>query len=171
MPPGVRQRLAQAPAAVTHAPAGTRDTEIVGFTVSDAHGEERWWVESGGVLRFWYVIEARATCHDLNVGIHFYDRRGILAFGVGTVNRGVGFPVLAPGDRIVCALAVRLTLQPGEYTLVPQSGGLTGGSPEPGLLHDRLESLSPVVVTRVGEGTSAFYGLTDLETEVAWTRA
>lgn len=76
----------------------------------------------GGVLRFWYLVEACEPCHDLNVGIHFYDRRGILAFGVGTTNRGVIFPALAPGDRIVCALAVRLALPPGEHTLVPQSG-------------------------------------------------
>jgi homopolymeric O-antigen transport system ATP-binding protein len=168
VPAGVRQRLAQPPAA--HASAGTRATEIVGFTVSGAGGEQQWAVESGGVLRFWYLVQAREACHDLNVGIHFYDRRGILAFGVGTANRGVVLPPLAPGDRVICALAVRLTLQPGEYTLVPQSGGLTDGSPEPGLLHDRLESLPPIVVTRVGQGPSAFYGLVDLDTDVAWAR-
>jgi Wzt C-terminal domain len=120
-------------------------------------------------LRFWFLVEAREPCHNLNVGIHFYDRRGILAFGVGTTNRGVTFPALAAGDRIVCALAVRLALQPGEYTLIPQSGGLTGGSPEPGLLHDRLESLSPVVVTRAAGGPTPFYGLVNLETDIAWT--
>ncbi len=169
VPPAVRQRLAQAPV-MAHAPAGTRATEIVGFTVSGADGDERWWVESGEILRFWYLVEAREPCHDLNVGIHFYDRRGILAFGVGTTNRGVVFPPLAPGDRVVCALAVRLALQPGEYTLVPQSGGLTDNSPEPGLLHDRLESLPPVVVGRTGEGPSAFYGLVDLETDIGWAR-
>ncbi len=169
VPAGVRQRLAQPPSAA-HAPAGTRATEIVGFTVSGADGEERWSVDSGGVLRFWYLVQAREACHDLNVGIHFYDRRGILAFGVGTINRGVVLPPLAPGDRVICALAVRLPLQPGEYTLVPQSGGLTDGSPEPGLLHDRLESLPPIVVTRAGQGPSAFYGLVDLDTDVAWAR-
>src|SRR5205085_2355839 len=36
MPAGVRRRLAQPPPAAAHAPAGTRATEIVGFTVSDA---------------------------------------------------------------------------------------------------------------------------------------
>jgi len=57
---------------------------------------------------------------------------------------------------------------PGEYTLVPQSGGLTGNSPDPGLLHDRLESLPPVLVTRPVGPHSAFYGLVDLETDIAW---
>jgi hypothetical protein len=71
----------------------------------------------------------------------------------------------------VCALAIRLALLPGEYTLVPQSGGLTGGSPEPGLLHDRLESVPPVVVTRAKGGANPFYGLVDLETDIAWTDA
>jgi ABC-type polysaccharide/polyol phosphate transport system ATPase subunit len=168
VPPSVRQRLAQAQPVTAHAPAGTRATEIVGFTVSGVDADERWGVESGGVLRFWYLVQVREPCRDLNVGIHFYDRRGILAFGVGTANRGVVFPALAPGDRVVCALTVRLALQPGEYTLVPQSGGLTGNSPEPGLLHDRLESLPPVVVTRVGQGPSAFYGLVDLPSNIAY---
>ena len=170
VPPSVWGRLAQARPGTAHAPAGTRATEIVGFTVSGEDGDERWGVPSGGVLRFWYLVEAREPCHDLNLGIHFYDRRGILAFGVGTTNRGVVFPALAPGDRIVCALEVRLALQPGEYTLVPQSGGLTDSSPEPGLLHDRLESLPPIVVTRVGQGPSAFYGLVDLETAIVWVK-
>ena len=168
VPQSVRQRLAQGLPAGAHAPAGTRATEIVGFAVSGPDGDEHWSVESGGVLRFWYLVEAREPCHDLNVGIHFYDRRGILVFGVGTTNRGVAFPALAPGDRIVCALAVRLALHPGEYTLVPQSGGLTGESPEPGLLHDRLESLPPVLVTWAAGGPSPFYGLVDLESDIAW---
>jgi lipopolysaccharide transport system ATP-binding protein len=169
VPPGVYHRLAQGLPAGAHAPTGTRATEIVGFTVSGPDEGERWSVESGGVLRFWYLVEAREPCHDLNVGIHFYDRRGILVFGVGTTNREVVLPALAPGDRIVCVLAVHLPLHPAEYTLVPQSGGLTGSSPEPGLLHDRLESLPPVVVTRAAGGLSPFYGLADLETDIAWT--
>ena len=168
VPAGVRQRFDRGLLGGGHAPTGTRATEIVGFTVSGPDGGERWAVDSGGVLRFWYLIEARELCHDLNVGIHFYDRRGILAFGVGTANRGVSFPSLAPGDRIVCALAVRVALQPGEYTLVPQSGGLTGNSPDPGLLHDRLEPLPPVLVTRPAGPHSSFYGLVDLETDIAW---
>src|SRR5262249_25137841 len=110
----------------------------------------------------------RQPCHDLNIGIHFYDRRGILAFGVGTANRRVSFPALGPGNRIVCALAVHLPLQPGEYTVVPQSGGLTGNSPDPGLLHDRLESLPPIVVAPVQGRASEFYGLVNLETEATW---
>jgi len=170
VPAGVRQRLAQPPPATAHAPAGTRATEIVGFTASGRDDEERWSVDSGGVLRFWYLVHAREACHDLNVGIHFYDRRGILAFGVGTINRGVVLPAMAAGDRVICTLAVRLALQPGQYTLVPQSGGLTGNSPEPGVLHDRLDGLPPIVVTRAGHGPAGFYGLIDLETDIAFAR-
>jgi hypothetical protein len=168
VPPALRARLTKGLPVGAHAPAGTRATEIVGFTVSGPDGAEQWSVVSGEILRFWYLVEAREPCHDLNVGIHFYDRRGILVFAVGTANRGVTFPTLAAGDRVVCALAVRLTLFPGEYTLIPQSGGLTGNSPEPGLLHDRLESLPPIIVTRTAGGPHTFYGLADLETDFAW---
>jgi hypothetical protein len=169
VPLGVRHLL-EAQSTGTHASVGTRATEIVGFAVSGQDGDERWSVESGGVLRFWYLVEAREACHDLNVGIHFYDPCGILVFAVGTTNRGVVFPSLASGDRVVCELAIRLALQPGEYTLVPQSGGLTDGSPDPGVLHDRLESLPPVVVTRFAAGPRPFYGLVDLRSDIAWTR-
>ncbi|MGH7335723.1 MAG: ABC transporter ATP-binding protein [Candidatus Rokuibacteriota bacterium] len=168
VPPAVRARLGQGLPAGAHAPAGTRTTEIVGFTISGSDGAEQWAAASGGTLRFWYLVEAREPCHDLNVGIHFYDRRGILVFAVGTANRGLTLPALAAGDRMVCVLTIRLTLFPGEYTLIPQSGGLTGNSPEPGLLHDRLESLPPVMVTRTAGGPHAFYGLADLETDFAW---
>jgi hypothetical protein len=169
VPAAVQQRLQHGLGGATHASAGTRATEIVGFTVAGSDGGERWAVESGGTLRFWYLVEARELCRDLNIGIHLYDRRGILVFAVGTTNRSVAFPPLASGDRVVCSLAIRLALSPGEYTLVPQSGSLTDGGPEPGLLHDRLEGLPPVVITRPPGRATPFYGLVDLHTSIAWT--
>jgi ABC-type polysaccharide/polyol phosphate transport system ATPase subunit len=171
VPPDVRRRLMEGLRNGAHALAGTRATDIVGFIVTDRSGTECWSAVSGDVRRFWYVVEAREPCHDLNIGIHFYDRRGILAFGVGTANRGISLPRLAAGDRIICALDVRMTLQAGEYTLIPQSGGLTGNSPDPGLLHDRLECLPPMLVTRATDGPASFYGLANLDTHVEWTTA
>src|SRR5262245_1031185 len=166
----VRQHLEGAlPGA--HSQAGTRSTEMAGFAVSDLDGNVTWTVVSGGTLRFWYLIEARDAVDDLNVGIHFYDRRGILVFAIGTANRGLALPRLGPGARLVCSVSVTLPLHPGEYTLLPQTGGLTGTSPEPGLLHDRLESLPPVVVTRRAfAGVTPFYGLVDLPADFAWIR-
>jgi homopolymeric O-antigen transport system ATP-binding protein len=152
--------------------AGNGATEIGAFAVTDADGQLAWTVPCGGRLRFWYLVTARRACDDLNVGIHFYDRRGILVFAIGTANLGLALPRLEPGERVVCALDVTLAVQPGEYTLLPQTGGLTGGNPEPGLLHDRLEGLPPVVVTPSGPaGRSPFYGLVRLPTDAAWTQA
>lgn len=171
LPEWVREALARRGRPGVHAPVGTRATEIAGLVASDDEDREAWSVPSGGRLRFWYLIEATEPCHDLNVGIHFYDRRGILVFAVGTANLGLPLLPLAPGDRLVCALSVTLSLQPGQYVVVPQTGGLTGGSPDPGLLHDRLESLPPIIVTpRRSTGPLPFYGLTELRTDVAWTR-
>ena len=170
VPDGVRRQL-EGPLPGTHAEAGTRATEMVGFAVSDVEGNPGWTVTSGGVLRFWYLIQARDAVNDLNVGIHFYDRRGILVFAMGTANRCLMLPSLGPGDRLICSVSVTLAIQPGEYTLVPQTGGLTGGSPEPGLLHDRLETLPPVVVTRrVFGGLTPFYGIAELSTDFAWAK-
>lgn len=151
--------------------AGTGTTEIAGFAVSDVQGRQAWSVPSGGRLRFWYLITANAPCHDLNVGIHFYDRLGILVFAIGTANLGLTLPRLEPGDWVVCVLDVTLAVQPGEYTLLPQTGGLTGGSPEPGLLHDRLEAVAPIVVRPTRRhGRTPFYGLANLEVDVSWTQ-
>jgi hypothetical protein len=170
VPASIRESLEGGRGPCAHAGAGTRATEIVGFAVSDEEGREGWTARSGGRLRFWYLIEAREPCHDLNVGIHFYDRRGILVFAVGSANLGRHLPLLAPGQRLVCALAVTLPLQPGQYTVVPQTGGLTGGIPEPGLLHDRLESLPPVIITPRWEARRLpFYGLVELPVDVSWT--
>jgi ABC-type polysaccharide/polyol phosphate transport system ATPase subunit len=169
VPDDVRHRLSRTLPSSAHAPSGTRATEITGFAVSDERGAERWSIESGGTLRFWYRVTAREACDDLDVGIHFYDRRGILAFGVGTINRDVALPALAAGESLVCVLDVEITLQAGEYTLVPQTGGLIGGSPDPGILHDRVEGLPPIVVTRGAHTHQRFYGLTDLDMDIQWT--
>jgi lipopolysaccharide transport system ATP-binding protein len=168
VPEAVRRQL-EGPLPGVHAEAGNRATEIVGFAVSGPDGEPAWTGPSGETRRFWYLIEAREAVEDLNVGIHFYDRRGILVYATGAANRGFALPPLEPGRRLLCCVSVTLAIQAGEYTLVPQTGGLTGGSPEPGLLHDRLESLPPLVVTRREFGrVTPFYGVADLDTDFAW---
>jgi ABC-type polysaccharide/polyol phosphate transport system ATPase subunit len=170
IPAGVRRQLEGPPLGI-HAEMGTGASTIIGFAVSDLEGRPTWTTESEGTLRFWYLIELRDHVEDLNVGIHFYDRRGILVFATGTFNRGIRLPRLEPGGRILCALSVTLAVHPGEYTLLPQLGGLTGEYPEVGVLHDRLESLSPVVVARAAqeEALPRFYGLVNLETDIEWT--
>jgi hypothetical protein len=169
--PAAVLRQLDAPLAASHGDKGTRASEIVGFAVSDAAGQPAWTTPCGGTLRFWYLVEAREPVDDLNVGIHFYDRRGVLVFAVGNANRGLALPSLAAGERVLCAVSVTLDVQPGQYTLLPQVGGLTGEIPDPGVLHDRLESLPPIVVTRRGSGPlPPFYGLVDLPTEFEWIR-
>jgi ABC-type polysaccharide/polyol phosphate transport system ATPase subunit len=168
VPEAVRQQL-DGPLPGLHAEAGNRATEIVGFAVSDPKGEPGWIGPSGETRHFWYLIEGREPVEDLNVGIHFYDRRGILVYATGTASRGLVLPPLQRGRRVLCCVSVTLAIQAGEYTLVPQTGGLTGGSPEPGLLHDRLESLPPVVVThRHFDRITPFYGMVDLATDFSW---
>ncbi|MGH9021631.1 MAG: ABC transporter ATP-binding protein [Acidimicrobiia bacterium] len=165
------RRQIEGPLLAKHAEAGSRASEIIGFAGSDLAGRPAWTVTSGEMLRFWALVEARERTGDLNVGIHFVDRRGILVFAVDTAARGIRLPSLEPGQRILCAVSVALALQPGEYTLLPQVGGLTREVPERGVLHDRLESLSPVVVTRAAqeEALPPFYGLVNLEIEIEWT--
>jgi homopolymeric O-antigen transport system ATP-binding protein len=171
VPPEVRDQLEAGLPAEAHAATGTRTTEIVGFAVSDRSGRLTSAVASGEALRFWYLIEARSPVTDLNVGIHFYDRRGILVYALGSMNAELTLPALEPGERVLCAITVTLAVQPGEYTLLAQTGGLTDGRPEPGLLHDRLQGLPPLVVTGAGGRWARFYGLAQLPTDIAWSTA
>jgi len=167
VPEEVGRRLASG-APGRHADVGTRAVEIIGFSVADVAGRPASTVTSGGILRFWYLVEARGPCDDLNVGIHLYDRRGILVFAVSTANRDITLPRLGAGQRINCVISVVLNLQPGEYTVLPQVAGWKGTG-DLGVTYDRLDSLPPVVVMRNPPGLLApFYGLVDLETEIAW---
>jgi ABC-type polysaccharide/polyol phosphate transport system ATPase subunit len=171
VPAEVRHKLEEGLPPEAHAATGTRTTEIVGFAVADRTGRLAWNVPSEEALRFWYLVEAKAPVADLNIGIHFYDRRGILVYAAGTINAGITFPSLQAGDRLLCAVTVTMTVQPGEYTLLAQTGGLTNGHPEPGLLHDRLQGLPPVIVTGWSGRWAPFYGLARLPTDIAWSAA
>jgi ABC-type polysaccharide/polyol phosphate transport system ATPase subunit len=168
VPADVRHKLAEGLPPEAHAATGTRGSEIVGFAVADQKGRLAWDVASGEALQFWYLVEAKSAVPDLNVGIHFYDRRGILVYAVGSINAGITLPPLQAGDRILCAVTVTMAVQPGAYTVLAQTGGLTNGHPEPGLLHDRLESLPPVIVTGWRGRWAPFYGLARLPTDIAW---
>jgi ABC-type polysaccharide/polyol phosphate transport system ATPase subunit len=170
VPAEVRQKVTERLPPEVHAATGTRDSEIVGFAVSDRKGRLTWTVPSDETLSFWYLVEARSPIPDFNVGIHFYDRRGVLVYALGSINAGLTLPQLQPGDRILCAVTVTMAVQPGQYTVVAQTGGLTNGHPEPGLLHDRL-SLPPIVVTGWEGRWPPFYGLARLPTDIAWSTA
>lgn len=169
IPAEVRDKLEQGLPTTAHAATGTRATEIVGFAVSDRKGRLAWTVAPEDALQFWYLVEAKSSIPDLNIGIHFYDRRGILVYAVGSINAGIVFPPLRAGERILCTITVNMAVQPGEYTLLPQTGGLTNGHPEPGMLHDRLQSLPPIIVTAWSGRWPPFYGLARLPTDIAWS--
>ena len=71
-------------------------------------------------LCFWYLVEARSPIADLNIGIHFYDRRGILVYAVGSMNLGIALPPLAAGDRILCAVTITLAISRANTPCCPR---------------------------------------------------
>jgi lipopolysaccharide transport system ATP-binding protein len=166
----VRRQL-EGPLPARHTEVASRASEIIGFAASDLSGGLAWTVSSGETLRFWILVEAHERIGDPFVGIHLYDRRGILVFAVDTVTQDVRLPSLMPGERILCTVSVALALQPGEYTLLSQVGALRGDTPELGVFHDQLEALPPVVVGRIGQegALPPFYGMVNLEVDMEWT--
>jgi ABC-type polysaccharide/polyol phosphate transport system ATPase subunit len=154
----------------THSEVGTRAVEVVGFAVTDEHGAPAWSVTTGRALTFWQLVEARQPCADLNIGIHFYDRRGILVFAANTAGRGITLRPLGTGERLLCTLSVTMSVQPGEYTVLPEIGGWRGAGDVP-VSYDRLDSMPAIVVTEAPAGRRArVQGLVELEADVAWMR-
>jgi lipopolysaccharide transport system ATP-binding protein len=165
--PAVREQLESSPPG-SHSGLDAGGARIAGFAVSDEEGRPTWTVRSGLALRFWCVVEAEGDLDQANVGIHIYDRRGILVFGFGTHTKGIAVPDLKPGERILCVMTIVMAMQPGEYTLMPQVGRITGE--DMGVILDRLEALPPLVVMREAlAGHSSFYGLVSLPAEVQVT--
>jgi hypothetical protein len=66
-------------------------------------------------------------------------------------------------------MSITMSIQPGEYTLLPEIGGWRGAGDLP-VSYDRLDAMPSVVVTSSGR-RARFDGLADLKAEVAWTRA
>jgi homopolymeric O-antigen transport system ATP-binding protein len=154
----------------THSEVGTRAVDIVGFAVTDGHGAPAWSVASGGALTFWQLVEARRPCDDLNIGIHFYDRRGILVFAANTAGRGMTLRPLEAGERLLCTFSVTMSVEPGDYTVLPEIGGWRGSGDVP-VSYDRLDSMPAIVVTDAPGGRRArVQGLVNLKADVAWSR-
>lgn len=165
--PAVREQLESSPPG-SHSGLDAGGARIAGFAVSDEEGRPTWTVRSGRALRFWCVVEAEGEIEHANVGIHIYDRRGILVFGFGTHTKGIVVPALKAGERILCVMTIVMATQPGEYTLMPQVGRITGE--DTGVILDRLEALPPLVVMREAlAGHSSFYGLVSLPAEAQVT--
>jgi hypothetical protein len=67
-------------------------------------------------------------------------------------------------------MAIRMSIQPGEYTVLPEIGGWRGAGDIP-VSYDRLDSMPSVVVKDGSFGRRArSHGLVELKTEFAWTR-
>ena len=68
IPADVRGKLEEGLPTTAHAATGTRATEIVGFAVSDRKGRLTWTVAPEDALQFWYLVEAKSSIPDLNIG-------------------------------------------------------------------------------------------------------
>ena len=144
MPEAVRRAARGAAARHPRRQAGTRATEIVGFAVSDPDGRPAWTIASGGVAAVLVPDRGARAVDDLNVGIHFYDRRGHprLRRSAPPTDasscRASSRPASASCARVRHARA----RSRASTRCCPRSGASRAAAPRPGLLHDRLESLA-----------------------------
>jgi hypothetical protein len=104
------------------------------------------------------LILAHRHVETPTAGLALHDRFGTMVFTAGSSQLRHRLPPLSPGDAIVVRLALRLSVQPGEYTF-------TLGTSEPGCFHDWHEQVGPIEVTPAGAGLPWFYGVAELPME------
>ena len=80
-----------------------------------------------------------------------------MVFSAGTGHYRHRLPSLKRDDEVVVRLALRLTVQPGQYTFML-------GTSEPGRFHDWHEQVGPIEVA-APEGEPPFHGVAELPME------
>lgn len=143
---------------------GARGLEIIAALVIDAAGRHTFQVEMMAKLKFHLLLQANEIIEAPNAGIHLIDRLGNLVFAAGTRQLHKDLPRLAPGERLIVTMELQLNVQPGEYTFSLGGSEPAAGEEGPniGYLHDRCESLGPIVVVEPKNQLYPFYGIARL---------
>jgi lipopolysaccharide transport system ATP-binding protein len=139
---------------------GARDLEIVQVGVCDENGRPARNFAVGAKLHIVAELRASTAILDPNTGIHLYDRMNNLVFGAGTRQTRTLFPDFSAGERRLVEFVLKLSVQPGSYTL-SVGCGQASDNPNAGYVQHRLEGLGPITVMP-HEGTWPFYGMAAL---------
>lgn len=150
---------------------GKGGLEIVAVRVTDEDQRDTLQAEMMGTVILYLLIRANEHIVDPSAGIHLFDRMGNLVFAAGTRQLGHVLPELARGDELVVRMALKLPVQPGEYTFsLGASEPLADFNPNVGIIQDRHELLGPLSVIADSGKLMPFYGIARLPMEVEYGR-
>ncbi len=116
-------------------------------------------------LFFYYLIRAQKKIQNPHLGISFFDRMNNLVFGKNTHQLGISLPPIKPGEEMIYGIKIKISLQPGQYTLSLHCGALDENNPNPntGIVYDWHDSIGPLKVTfDYSRNCIPFNGIADL---------
>ena len=142
---------------------GAGGLEIVAARVTDSRGRDIMQVEMLESLNFHVLLRANEEIIDPSAGIHLVDRLGNVVFAAGNRQLLIPLPDLSQGDELIVKMELQLNVQPGEYTFsLGASEASPDKDPNTAYLHDRHESLGPILVVAQGEKIFPFHGIAQL---------
>jgi lipopolysaccharide transport system ATP-binding protein len=143
---------------------GRRGLELLAASVCDDNDRDTLVVGMMKTLYFHLLIQAHETINSPNLGIHIYNRMGILVFATGTTQLRSNLPALKQGECIAMYLCIEMCVEPGEYTFNLTAGEEIAGGDNPniGFVHDSHDSLGPLRVLPTPEELLPFYGVAQL---------
>jgi lipopolysaccharide transport system ATP-binding protein len=149
---------------------GRGGLEIVAARITNEENHDTMQTKMMGTLLFHLLIRAQEKIIDPSVGIHLFDRLGNIVFAAGTRQLSLVLPDLSAGDEIVVKMALKLNVQPGEYTFsLGASEPSADGNPNVGIIQDRYELLGPLVVYADQQKLMPFYGIAQLPMQIEYS--
>ncbi len=143
---------------------GRQGLELLAASVCDENNRDTLIVEMMNTLCFNLLVQANEKINVPNLGIHIYNRMGILIFATGTTQLRYSIPSLEKGECLAISLSVEMCVEPGEYTFNLAVGeDIAGGdNPNIGFVHDSHDGLGPLRVMSPTEELLPFYGVAQL---------
>ena len=135
---------------------------IDALRVTDQRGQDTLNVSMMGKLNVILLVRALSKVNCPGAGIHLFDRFGNLVFAAGTSQLGLVLPDLEPEQELEVRFQLCFSVQPGEYTF---SVGVAEPSTQGrniGYVHDRIDSLGPIVVNAGINEFMPFFGIARL---------
>tara|TARA_Y100001960_G_C14712121_1_gene847612 strand:- start:140 stop:1456 length:1317 start_codon:yes stop_codon:yes gene_type:complete len=144
---------------------GDRSLEIIAARIVNSDHKDTLSIPIMDHLFFYYLIRAQKEIQNPHLGISFFDRMNNLVFGKNTHQLGISLPSLKPGEEMIYGIKIKISLQPGQYTLSLHCGALDENNPNPnaGIVYDWHDSIGPIKVTfDYSRNCVPFNGIADL---------
>jgi energy-coupling factor transporter ATP-binding protein EcfA2 len=151
---------------LAHARHGQGGLIVDAATFETGAGPRALSVPLGGVATIRMLLRATRAINSPHAGLHLYDRVNNLVFAGGTRQVGLAPAPMNAGDLRLITFRLTFAVAPGHYTLTLGCAEPSDEGPDLGTIHDRHESIGPIVVTLDAGAPRTFHGMARLPMEV-----